>query len=690
MSVKRKSHIFLLALLITISLITGILLAGYFRLQSDLPSPRAIQNYEPASTVKIYDCKNRIIGEFYEQRRIPVHLDRIPKYLKDAVIAVEDKRFYSHWGLDLIRLFGATFYGIKSLKAPRGTSTITQQLARTMFLTLEHSLARKIKEALLALQLERVYSKEEILELYLNLVYFGQGVYGVEAAANTYFNKPVKELTLPECALIAALPKSPEYYNNNRDVLLKRRNFFLRMLYQNQKISRIEMEEAIATPLGIVPRQPLRNEAPYFIEEVRKYLEESYGYDFINRSGARIYTTLDLDMQRIANKTLEDFIVQLEKDYKMKNNKLHYDSLTVNDSTPPLPDYLQGALVTIDPKTGYIKAMVGGRDFKQSQYNRVNQAQRQAGSAFKVFVWTAAIDNGFLTSDLEIDEPLTLPVPGSDPYTPTNFDYKFLGPITLRRALALSRNIIAVRLISRLGPEVVARYANLMGINEKLKPFYSLALGASEVTLLEMTQAFAVLANEGIKNTAQMITKIVDANNLIIEENIPEQLEVLPVQTSYIVTEMLRSVIDEGTGYAIRRRGFERPAAGKTGTTDDYTDTWFVGFTPNLACGVWVGYDEKKTIFEGAVGGNIAAPIWADFMKEATANLPDNDFIAPDSIVFAQICELTGLLASPRCPKIRREVFKLGTEPKQECTVHLFRTRRDDFEFPDIRYYPGF
>jgi penicillin-binding protein 1A len=688
----KKSNIFLFVLVISVSLLAGMLIAGIFSLQKDLPSPQTIQNFQPASTVKVYDCKNRIICEFFEQRRIPVELDRIPKYLKDALIAVEDKRFYSHWGLDFIRLFGAVFYGAKSLRSPRGTSTITQQLARNMFLNQEHSIARKIKEALLALQLERTYSKDEILELYLNQVYLGQGVYGVEAAANTYFNKHVWELNLPECALVAALPKAPEYYSpySNPDALLKRRDFFIRMLYQNKKISGKEMEAAIASPINVAPKKPLKNEAPYFVEEVRKYLEQRYGYDFINRSGAQIYTTLDLDLQRAANKSLEDFIAQIEKDYKIKNSKPHYDSLTAYDSTPPPPNYLQGALVALDPKTGFIKAMLGGRDFKQSPFNRATQAKRQAGSAFKTFVWTTAIDNGFLPSDLEIDEPLTLPVPGSEPYTPVNFDYKFLGPITLRRALALSRNIVAVRLISRLGPEVVVRYANLMGIDERLKPFYSLALGASEVTLLEMTRSFAVLADEGTKTTPIMISKIIDANNQVIEENTPEPQSVLSPQTAYIVTDMLKSVIDEGTGYAIRLLGFDRPAAGKTGTTDDYTDTWFVGYTPSLACGVWVGYDQKKTIFKGATGGGIAAPIWAEFMKEATVNQPNEDFVAPDSITYVKVCELTGLRASPRCPKTRLEVFKLGTEPKDECTVHSFRTRRDDFELPDIRTYPGF
>ena len=688
----NRLHIFILVVVITISSVFGILIAGIFRLKSDLPSPAAIQNFQPASTVKVYDCKNRLIGEFYEQRRIPVSLDQIPKYLKDAIIAVEDKRFYSHWGLDLIRLFGAIFYNITSLRTPRGTSTITQQLARNMFLNQERSIARKIKEALLALQLERSYSKDEILELYLNQVYFGQGVYGVEAAANTYFDKHVWELTLPECATIAALPKAPEYYSpyTNPSGLLKRRNFFVSMLYRHNKISKNEMVEAIATPLNVVPKRTLKNEAPYFVEEVRKYLEERYGYDFINRSGAKIYTTLDLDMQRSANRAVEEILSEIERNYKLKNSKARYDSLITYDSTPPPPNYLQGALVAIDPKTGFIKAMVGGRDFKQSPFNRVTQAKRQAGSAFKVFVFTAAIENGFLPSDLELDEPVTLPVPGQPPYTPANFDYKFLGPMTLRKALALSRNIVAVRLISRLGPEIVARYANLMGIEEKLRPFYSLALGSSEVTLLQMTRAFSVLANEGNRVTPLMITKIVDANNQVIEENVPEIQPILSPQTAYIMTEMLKSVIDEGTGYAIRLYGFDRPAAGKTGTTDDYTDAWFIGFTPNLACGVWVGYDQKKTIFKGATGGGVAAPIWALFMKEATASLPNEDFVACESIVWVKICEMTGLRASAFCPKVRTEVFKLGTEPKEECTVHRFRTHGSDFDLPDIRGYPGF
>lgn len=685
-------RLFILSFVLSLSFFVGVLLSGFLRLKTDIPSTEVIQNFESLITTKVFDCKNRLIAEFFEERRIPVPFDSIPDYLKQSILIVEDKRFYSHWGLDIIRLFGAFLYNLKSLSPRQGASTITQQLSRNMFLSPERSLVRKIKEAILALQLERTYSKNEILELYLNQVYFGQGVYGVQSAANIYFNKNVWELNLPECATIASLPKAPEFYSpyTNPQALLKRRNFFLELLYKTKRISKDQLASALKTPLNVVTLRPQKNEAPYFVEEIRKYLEEKYGYDFLYRSGAKIYTTVDLDLQRAANQSIENFLTKLEKDYRLKNPKTSFDSLFKRTKGQVIPEYLQGALVCLDPKTGHIKAMVGGRDFKQSPYNRAIQAKRQPGSAFKVFVYTSAIDNGFSPSDIEIDESLTLKVPGSKPYTPANFDNQFYGPMTLRKALYLSRNIIAVKVLSRLGPEIVADYARHMGIKEPLKPYYSLALGSCEVSLLEMTNAVGVLANEGRRTNPIMISKIIDRKNRILEENFTQEADILSPQTAYIVTEMLKSVIDQGTGYAIRLYGFDRPAAGKTGTTDDFTDAWFVGYTPSLACGVWVGYDKKMTIFHNAVGGAVAAPIWAEFMKSATKDLPYEDFPAPDSIISIRICDETGLLATLRCPKTRLEVFRIGKEPKEECLFHKQKIQRTDFEAPESKTYPGY
>lgn len=686
---KTKKIALILALC---AFIFGIAFSAIFRLSAGLPSPEEIKNYRPPVSTKIYDCRQRLIYEFFQQKRTPVSLHEIPQQLKDALIAVEDKRFYSHWGVDVIRVFGALFYNLKTMRKAQGASTITQQLARNMFLTQEKTLVRKLKELLLALELERNYSKDEILEMYLNQVWFGAGAYGVEAASQVYFNKSAKDLTLPECALLAALPKAPQYYSPyvNPAQALKRRNLFLKMLYKAKKISKTDLDNALASPLGVVPKKSIKNPAPYFVEEIRKYLVEKYGEDFAYRSGVKIYTTLDLDIQNTANQVLEQHLSQLERDYRLSFTKSKFDSIARFDSLIA-PNYLQGALVAIDPKTGYIKAMVGGRDFAASQFNRATQAKRQAGSAFKPFVYAAAIDQGFTPANLEEDAEIVLNIPGvRESYRPRNFDNRFMGLMTLRRALALSRNIVAVRLISKVSPENVVRYASAMGISSKLQPVYSLALGACEVSLLDMTKAFAVFANNGYKIKPMMILKIVDADNTVIEDNSIESEPVLDSKIAYIITNMLESVVNEGTAYVIRKLGFNYPAAGKTGTTDDYTDCWFIGYTPDLVCGIWVGYDTKKTIFHGATGGGVAAPIWADFMNGISRLLSDSDFIMPDGVVKVQVCDLTGFLASTHCPKIRDEVFIQGTEPTEECRYHKLGIPFHELLLPDIKEIEGF
>jgi len=688
---KKVSNTFLVILAIA-AFILGIGFAAIIRLSTDLPSPDEIKNYQPLVSTKILDCKERLICEFFQQRRTPVPLSQIPPMLKDGLILVEDKRFYSHWGVDVIRIFGAAFYNLKSMRKAQGASTITQQLARNMFLTQKKTFARKFKEMLVAFELERAYSKDEILELYLNQVWFGQGVYGVQAASQVYFNKSVQDLSLTQCALIAALPKAPQYYSPyvNPQAALKRRNLFLRILYKNNKITQKELDKALASPLGVVPKSTLHNEAPYFIEEIRKYLADKYGDDFVYKSGSTIYSTLDLDMQRSANSATENHLKQIEKDYNLPNKKASYDTISVFDSLAK-PAYLQCALIAIDPKTGYIRTMIGGRDFRQSQFNRALQAKRQAGSSFKPFVYTTAIGQGFTPATLELDEPLTINIPGvKAPYTPTDFDHQYMGEMTLRRALALSRNIVAVRLISKVTPEAVMRYAYSMGITSQLQPYYSLALGSCDVSLIDMAKSFCVLANNGYRTKPTFIIKIVDADGRVIEENTIESEQVISPQVAYVVTNMMESVINEGTGYAIRQLGFNYPAAGKTGTTDDYTDTWFVGFTPDVVCGVWVGYDQKKMIFHNATGGGVAAPIWGEFMNGITSVVSGSDFQQPDSISWVRVCDLTGYLATSRCPKIRDEVFITGTEPKQECKFHKLGLPNQEFQAPDYKSIEGF
>ncbi|MEO0050803.1 MAG: penicillin-binding transpeptidase domain-containing protein, partial [candidate division WOR-3 bacterium] len=378
---------------------------------------------------------------------------------------------------------------------------------------------------------------------------------------------------------------------------------------------------------------------------------------------------LDLDMQAKAAKALLNWLDQLEEEYRLKPRKALYDSLARSGAEKLPPDYLQGALIIEDVKTGEIRALVGGRDFRQSEFNRATQARRQVGSAFKPFVFLAAIDNGWTAADIENDSALVIRIPGQPDYRPKNYDLKFLGKMTLRRALALSRNLVAVRLGASIGPAVVAKYANLLGIEETIPPYYSIALGSVELTLLEIVNAFNTIANQGVRVKPFFITRVEDEYGLVLEENHPNPKLVIRPQSAYILTSMMQSVVNEGTGTAIRLRGFRGPAAGKTGTTDDYTDAWFIGYTPSLTCGIWIGYDTKRTIFPGATGGVIAAPVWGEIMKEIYQDTV-TAFPAPPEITTAYICEESGKLALPQCPKARYEVFIKGTEPTVSCPIH--------------------
>ncbi len=676
------------------ALLIGIIVGAFYGLKKDLPSPAALFSYQPPIATKVMDYEGNLVYEFFSERRDPVPLDKIPKYLSESFVAVEDKRFYNHWGLDLVRIGGAAIANLTHGRVVQGGSTITQQLAQNMFLTKELSLIRKLKEAILAVQLERYYSKREILEMYLNQVYFGYGAYGVAAAAQTYFRKPVWDLTLPECTLIAALVKAPGIYSPYRapERCLRRRNLFLKKLYEEKIITRAQWEEASAAPLGLAPKPERRNDAPYFIEEVRRYLETKYGSDFLYKSGSVVYTTLDIKLQRKANEVIVQGILKIEDEENLPFKKKDFDIRVKNDTTL-VPDYLQAALVLLDTKTGSVRALVGGREFRQSYFDRATQALRQPGSAFKVFVYTAAIDNGLTPADIELDAPIIIPIPGSGNYVPSNYDRVFLGPMSLRTGLALSRNLVAVRVTRNLGPELVAQYAARMGIKERLLPVMSIGLGACEVNLLDMTSAFAVLANEGKRVDPIFITRIVGRDGKLVEERTPRDEQVISPQTAYVTVDMMRSVIDAGTARVIRSMGFDRPAAGKTGTTDDYTDAWFVGFTPSLSCGVWVGYDQKKTIFRGAQGGRLAAPLWAEMMKYAYEGKPAENFSIPVGVVYKKVCNETGLLATSYCPESHVEVFIQGTEPKTECELHKYlsikKGMRPAFEALDRKSLEG-
>lgn len=673
---RGKIRIFLIPFLSSLIFFFIVIPLTYYLLSFDLPSLEEIQTYTPPVSTRVLDCKGRLIGEFFEQKRKIVSLKEIPQYLIDALIVVEDKRFYSHCGIDVIRIMGALFYNLKSLSIRQGASTITQQLARNMFLTYKKDIIRKIKELILAIKLERSYTKEEILERYLNQVYFGYGLYGIETASQGFFGKSVKDLSLSEACFLVSIIKSPNYYSpyKNFDLVLKRRDFFLKMLYKKKKITKEEYEKALKEKINLLPLQRNRQEAGYIMEMVRQYVEDLFGTDYLYKKGLTIYTTIDLDIQREASIALEKRLREIEENYQFKEKKKNYDEIykKKKGEIPP-PNYLQGALVCIENKTGFIKALIGGRDFFHSQLNRAVQTKRQPGSAFKVFVYTAAIDNGYKPSDIIEDTPISIEITGvQEPYEPKNYDYRYIGNITLRKALALSRNVCAVRLIQKLTPEKVCEYAYLMGINSKLRPYYSLALGSSEVSLLEMVRSFATLANLGKKIVPILVIKIVDSDGIILKENFPSSEQVLSPQTAFLVTAMLKSVLDEGTGYLIRRYGYYGIGAGKTGTTDNFTDAWFVGYTPYLTCGIWAGFDKKKKIFDGATGGVVCAPIWGEFMKNIINFYPNDDFPIPDSIVKLKICEETGYLATPNCLESREEYFLKGNEPTGYCPKHHF------------------
>jgi penicillin-binding protein 1A len=527
---------------------------------------------------------------------------------------------------------------------------------------------RKLKEILLAIQIEKRYSKDEILTMYFNQIYYGNGAYGVEAAALSFFSKHAHELTLPEVSLLAALPKSPIYYDpfKNPEKALLRRNIVLNAMMETGTVSQDEGERAKNAPLELHPHSDCLRDAPYFVEEVRRQVLTRYGENLLYRSGLDIYTTLDTEMQKKANEITEKWLVQLEKMYRFKVVR----DTVETDTTGSMTKYIQGALVAIEPSDGAVRALVGGRDYEESEFNRATQALRQPGSAFKPFVYTACIDNGFTPSDEVLDIPIVM-ISGGAEYSPANYDHKFKGPVTLRTALALSRNLAAVRLIRYIGEQTVVEYAKRMGIKTRLKAVTSLALGACEVTPMEITGAYCVFPNLGVRVEPYLIEKIIlrEKGELIFEHEVTKE-EVLNPATAYVMIDLMATVIDAGTAVGARIEGFGRPAAGKTGTTDNYSDAWFIGFTPDLVCGVWVGFDTRKRIVSGASGATFAVPLWTRFMREAMRGKKVKRFNTPKGVVSRTICLHSHKIANDYCPDTYKEVYIAGTEPSEICEIH--------------------
>jgi penicillin-binding protein 1A len=700
----------LLGLLVLISALVGATAGLLLVYTTDLPQVDALEAYRPSSITELYDDRGRVIGSFALQRRVVASYENFAPVLRDALVSIEDKDFYRHSGINFWRIVGAAYRDIQSGGKVQGASTLTMQLARNLFLSPDRSFHRKVQETMLAIQIERRFTKPQIFTLYANQIFLGHGVYGFEAASEFCFGKPARDLTLAEAALLAGLPKGPGIYSpiNHPDRAMKRRNLVINAMLEDGKITAAQAADARSAPVALHLQHDPNSLAPYFVEEIRRYLENKYGTDQVHEGGLKVYTSLDVDLQKAANQSVLDGLAAYERRHGWKG---HLENVITQgsaldkyqhpdwDDEPEVNGYVhalvtssgigiatlkfgryaaalsqadvawtqgkvpnllhtgdicyvkiltltpngaarvsleqdsgaQGALLAIDNATGGIKAMVGGRDFSESKFNRATQALRQVGSSFKPYVYTAVIDLGGSPDDTILDEPVTFET-GSGPYSPHNYDEKFEGTITLRRALAQSRNIPALKLASKIGIKTVIDYAERFGITARLPPYLPVALGAAEITLMEQTSAYSVFPNDGVRVTPRYITKVSDYEGRVLEEDYPEVKDVVSARTARIMTAMLREVVLRGTGVAAAKMPF--PVAGKTGTTNDFTDAWFMGFSPTMTCGVWVGFDEKKTLGAKETGGHAALPIWMNFMSSAMEGKDVGEFqSAPEAPV---------------------------------------------------------
>jgi len=616
-------------------------------LPRSLPPVTALETFQPIQGSKIYDDNDELLTELHVERRIFVPLAQIPKSLKDAIIATEDRRFYSHWGIDPIGIARAVYQNYRRGRIVEGGSTITQQLTKVLFLTPDKSLERKLKEAILAIELERRYSKDRILEMYLNQVYFGHGAYGVEAGARTYFGKSVSELTVLESALLAGLPRAPSSYSpfEHADVAKRRREVVLRRMVEYGVLKEAEGPRLAKADLGLIPPERRRTTGQYFLEYVEQTLEAKYGADMVFKGGLRVYTTLNPTMQLSAEQALRDGLKTLEA--------------RTAKSRPG--EHPEGAVVTIEPQTGYIKAIVGGYDFFRSEFNRAVQAKRQPGSAFKPFVYIAALEAGYTPANRIDDSPVTYPVGANGAWKPENYDRKFRGPTTLQQALEESVNVVTVKLQERVGVNGTIQVARRLGITSPLDLNLSLALGTSDLTLLELTSAYGVLANQGVWLPPTAIRYVIDAQGKLLEEHVPEGREALSPEMAYVVTHMLRGVVERGTGQGAKVLG--RPIAAKTGTTNDYSNAWFIGFTPHIATGVWVGYDRPRSLGRDETGSRVAVPIWTAYMAKVLGDSTHEDFPVPERVSLVPV----DLDPSNECVRVVTMAFVRGTEPGVSC-----------------------
>jgi penicillin-binding protein 1B len=601
----------------------------------------------------------------WEERRL-VTLNEVPALLLRAIIDVEDQHFYEHRGIDVSGIVRALWVDLRRRQVVQGGSTLTQQLMKNFFLTDERSVKRKLTEALMALIVERRFSKQEILENYINEIYLGQrgaqGIYGVWEASRFYFAKEPQELSVAEIAMLAGLIKAPNRYSPFRDPdrAQRRRNYALTLMLKQNDITPEQFAAAVAEPLRVVPVINETKDAPYFVDYVRQELSQMYPSEVLTTEGLRIYTALDMHLQKLAEQSLQAGLAELERRYP----RLRADKPA---------DQLQACLIAIQPQTGAIRAMMGGRDYRATQFNRCTQALRQPGSVFKPFTYLAAFEQTrqsatpILPTTRIDDEPFDWAY-DNQVWSPANYKKRYLGMVTVRQALEYSLNAATARLAQRVGLAPIIDVAQRMGIRSPLPPYPSVVLGAAEVTPFEVAEAFSALANSGLRAVPLSIKRVLDRNARAIERNPVQVEQAVSADTAYLVTHLMEGVLDRGTGRSARARGFSLPAAGKTGTTNDYRDAWFAGFTPSLLTVVWVGFDHKRAL--NLAGAEAALPIWTDFMKQATASQPPNPFVPPPGVVLVRIDPASGLLATPECPTVIEEAFYKEDEPTTTCPLH--------------------
>jgi penicillin-binding protein 1A len=715
----------------------------------DLPQMDDLVRYRPNTTTELLDIHGREIGSFALERRVVLPYTEFPPVLRQALISIEDKTFERNWGVNLVRAVGAAWRDLHSRSRAQGSSTLTMQLARNLFLSNEKTYGRKIQEVLLAMQIERVFTKDQIFQMYSNQIYLGHGTYGFEAASEYYFSKHARDLTLPEAALLAALPKGAEYYSPVKypDRALRRRNLVLSEMLADGKISREQEEAAAASPLGLHIEPPPNSVAPYFVEEVRRQLEKQYGAEEVHGAGLRVYTTLDLDLQLVANNAVLDGTAAYERRHGWKG---HLENIVLEGRDPRTyqhPDWnqaiekggyyhalvtevaparamvkvgpvravmtpqdwewtqqslgqnsgadgfltvgdvvyvkldgnssdgiqhaeleqdtgVQASMMAVDNSNGEVLAMVGGRDFALSQFNRATQSEREVGSSFKPYVYTTAVEAGAKPTDIIVDGPVSFYTPNG-PYTPHNYEGDYKGAMTLLNAFAESRNIPALKLADHVGIRKVIETAHRFGVTSNIPAFLPVAIGSADISLYEQVQSYSVFPNDGIRIEPHYIRKVTQADGLPMDEPPLQVTEVISVETARTMMQFLQAVTRMGTGAAAAQ--LKHPLGGKTGTTNDFTDAWFIGFSPSVTCGTWIGYDNRQTLGAKETGAKAALPMWMDFMRAAIANKPDEAFPEGDAPKKELDVPLTPPADSPttkQIPKVPEEMDPDANEPE--------------------------